>query len=52
MNITDEARQAVIDARNASLGKAGERNMQFFDPEEESERRRIMAYHPDFPNHY
>ena len=27
----DEARQAEIDARNASLGKAGERNMQFVD---------------------
>ena len=26
---TDEARQAEIDARNAALGKAGERNMQF-----------------------
>ena len=32
MNVPDEARQAKIDARNASLGKAGERNMQFVDP--------------------
>ena len=32
MNVPDEARQAEIDARNASLGKAGERSMQFVDP--------------------
>ena len=50
MNAIDEARQAKIDARNASLGKAGERNMQFFDPEEESMRRRVIMNHPDFPN--
>ena len=32
-DIKDEARQAEIDARNASLlGKAGERNMHFVDP--------------------
>ena len=46
----DEARQAEINARNASLGKAGERNMQFFDPEEESMKRRVIMNHPDFPD--
>ena len=46
----DKARQAEIDARNASLGKAGERNMQFFDPEEESMKRRVIMNHPDFPD--
>ena len=50
MNVPDEARQAKIDARNASLGKAGERNMQFVDPEEESMRRRVIMNHPDFPD--
>ena len=50
MNITDEARQAGIDAINAALGKAGERNMKFFDPEEESMRRRVIMNHPDFLN--
>ena len=50
MNVTDEARQAEINARNASLGKAGERNMQFVDPEEESMRRRVIMNHPDFPD--
>ena len=49
MNVTDEARQAEINARNASLGKAGERNMQFVDPEEESIRRRVIMNHPDSP---
>ena len=37
----DEARQAEIYARNAALGKAGERNMQFVDPAEESRERWI-----------
>ena len=46
----DEARQAEIDARNAALGKAGERNMQFVDPEEESMRRRVIMNNPDFPD--
>lgn len=32
----DEARQAEINARNAELGRPGERNMQFVDPAEES----------------
>ena len=41
MSITDEARQAGIDAINAALGKAGERNMQFVDPAEESRERFI-----------
>ena len=50
MNVPDEARQAEIDARNASLGKAGERNMQFVDPEEESMRRRVIMNNPDFPD--
>lgn len=50
MNVPDEARQAEIYARNASLGKAGERNMQFVDPEEESMRRRVIMNHPDFPD--
>ena len=50
MNVPDEARQAKIDARNASLGKAGERNMQFVDPEEESMRRRVIVNHTDFPD--
>lgn len=49
MNVPDEARQAEIYARNASLGKAGERNMQFVDPEEESMRRRVIMNHPDSP---
>ena len=49
MNVPDEARQAEIDARNASLGKAGERNMQFVDPEEESMRRRVIMNNPDSP---
>ena len=43
MNVPDETRQAVIEARNAALGKAGERNMQFFDPEEESRKRWITS---------
>ena len=38
---TDESRQAEIDARNAALWKAGERNMQFVDPAEESRERLI-----------
>ena len=46
----DEARQAKIDAINASLGKAGERNMQFVDPEEESMRRLVIMNNPDFPD--
>ena len=46
----DEARQAEIDARNAALGKAGERNMQFVDPEEKSMRRRVIMNNPDFPD--
>ena len=50
MNVPDKARQAEIDARNASLGKAGERIMQFLDPEEESMRRRVIMNHPDFPD--
>ena len=50
MNVPDEARQAKIDARNASLGKAGERNMQFVDPEEESMRRLVIMNNPDFPD--
>ncbi len=50
MNVPDEARQAEIYARNASLGKAGDRNMQFVDPEEESMRRRVIMNHPDFPD--
>ena len=49
MNVTDEARQAEIDARNAALGKPGARNMQFVDPEEESMRRRVIMNHPDSP---
>lgn len=47
---TDEARQAEIDARNAALGKAGARNMQFFDPTEESIKRQVRMNHPDFPD--
>lgn len=50
MNVPDEARQAGIDARSAALGKAGERNMQFVDPEEESMRRRVIMNNPDFPD--
>ena len=50
MNVPDKARQAEIDARNASLGKAGERNMQFVDPEEESMRRLVIMNNPDFPD--
>ena len=50
MNVPDKARQAEIYARNASLGKAGERIMQFLDPEEESMRRRVIMNHPDFPD--
>ena len=50
MNVPDEARQAKIDAINASLGKAGERNMQFIDPEEESMRRLVIMNNPDFPD--
>ena len=50
MNVPDEARQAKIDAINASLGKAGERNMQFVDPEEESMRRLVIMNNPDFPD--
>ena len=38
-NATDEARQAEIDARNAALGKAGARNMEFVDPAEQSRNR-------------
>ena len=33
-DIPDEVRQAEIDARNASLGRPGERNMQFVDQTE------------------
>ena len=43
----DEARQAEIDARNTSLGKAGERNMQFVDPAKEKRWTRIS--HGDSP---
>ena len=50
MNVPDEARQAKIDSINASLGKAGERNMQFVDPEEESMRRLVIMNNPDFPD--
>ena len=50
MNVPDKARQAEIYARNASLGKSGERIMQFLDPEEESMRRRVIMNHPDFPD--
>ena len=50
MNVPDEARQVKIDAINASLGKAGERNMQFVDPEEESMRRLVIMNNPDFPD--
>ena len=50
MNVPDEARQAEIYARNASLGKAGARNMEFVDPAEESIRRRVIMNHPDFPD--
>ena len=50
MNVPDEARQAKIDAINASLGKAGERNMQFVDPEEESMSRLVIMNNPDFPD--
>ena len=39
MNVTDETRQAEIDARNAALGKAGARNMEFVDPAEQSRNR-------------
>ena len=35
-DIKDEARQAEIDARNASLGKPGARNMEFVDPSEKA----------------
>lgn len=48
---TDKARQAEIDARNASLGKAGERNMQFVDPAEQSREkwiRRTDGNSPEF----
>ena len=45
----NQAVRAEIDARNASLGKAGERNMQFVDPEEESMRRRVIMNNPDSP---
>ena len=47
---TDKARQAEIYARNAALRKAGERNMQFVDPEEESMGRRVIMNNPDFPD--
>lgn len=43
MNITDESRQAGIDARSAALGRSGARNMQFVDPAEESRKRWISA---------
>ena len=39
MNVTDKARQAEIDARNAALGKPGARNMEFVDPAEESREK-------------
>ena len=51
MNVTDETRQAEIDARNASLGKAGERNMEFVDPAEQSREkwiRRTDGNSPEF----
>ena len=43
----DEERQAEINARNAPLGKAGDRNMQFVDPAEE--RRLARISHGDSP---
>ena len=48
---TDQARQAEIDARNAALGKAGERNMEFVDPAEQSREkwiRRTNGNSPEF----
>lgn len=51
MNVTDEARQAEINARNASLGKPGARNMEFVDPVEQSREkwiRRTDSNSPEF----
>ena len=39
--ITDERRQAEIDARNAALGRPGARNMEFVDPAEQSREKWI-----------
>ena len=50
-DIPDEARQAEIDARNAALGRPGERNMQFVDPVEQSREkwiRRTDSNSPEF----
>ena len=41
MNVADEARQAEINARNAALGRPGEKNMQFVDPAEQSREKWI-----------
>ena len=49
MNVPDEARQAKIDARNAALGRPGERNMQFVDPAEESRKKWIRTSYGDSP---
>ena len=51
MNVTDKARQAEIDARNAALGKPGARNMEFVDPAEQSREkwiRRTDGNSPEF----
>ena len=47
---TDKARQAEIDARNASLGKPGARNMEFVDPVEQSREKWIRRTDGNFPD--